>query len=185
MPACYIHNDQHFPMEALEVHHKHPTAYHGPDTAENRCLLCASCHDVVHRTAQKLYSRKAGEASNILDLYLPNQPARQERLRKLANIIVRARTQHVRDCRIPDAGTDQDDDADTVKMSLDIPAGLHHRLKTLAGKRGLYRYVLKVLERHAIVATQKPGATPAELFAASPPTQSVAKPAVKHDFTLT
>ena len=178
MPTCYIHNDQHFPMEALEIHHKHPTAYRGPDTPENRCLLCASCHSAVHRIALKLWSKRAGEASNILDLYLPNQPARQERLRKLAIIIVQARTQHIRDYRVPEAGTTQDDDADTVKMSLDVPAWLHHRLKTLAGPRGLYRYVMKVLERHAIVATNKPGAVPTELFSIPPAAQTP-----KHDFT--
>ena len=170
-------------MEALEQHHKHPTAYHGPDTPENRCLLCASCHSAVHRIALKLCSNHAGEASNIIDLYLPNQPARQERLRKLAAIIVQARTQHIRDYHVPEAGVDQDDDADTVKMSLDVPAWLHHRLKTLAGKRGLYRYVLKVLEQHAIVATRKPGASAAELFAVKATPPNAPEPA-KHDFTL-
>jgi hypothetical protein len=162
MPTCLIHDDVHLPKQALEVHHKHPTAYGGPDVPENRCVLCASCHSAVHSIAQKLYARRAGEAHDIIEQYLPNQPARQERMKKLAGIIVQARTTHVRSAEIPEAGIDQTDDV--VKMSLEVPTWLHHRLKTLAIGTGLYRYVLTVLANHVVVATTKQGAGKSELY---------------------
>ena len=166
MPACFIHSDAHFPMAALEVHHKHPTAYGGPDTPDNRCLLCASCHAAVHRIAIKAYSRQVGVAKDILEQYLPGQPQRQERLWKLVQTVVQARTTHTRSTEIPDAGLDGEDDEDTVKVSLDMPNWLHHRLKTLAtGRNGLYKYIMTVLANHAMVATKKPGATKEELYA--------------------
>jgi hypothetical protein len=154
-------------MEALEVHHKHPTAYGGPDTPDNKCLLCASCHSAVHRVALKMYSRQTGVAKDIVVRYLPDQPQRQERMLKLAEVILQARILHTRSTEIPEAGL-RDNNQDTVKMSLDVPAWLHHRLKTLAIGTGLYKYVLTVLANHAAVMTNKPGASKEELYGAAP-----------------
>ena len=163
---CCIHQGEHFPPETIEVHHIHPQAYGGDDAPTNRANLCVGCHTITHQAALRLYAGKAGEARDMVDRYLPNQPARQERLWRLVQAVAKARMGHARSSEIPEAGVDDPDHLSTVKMSLDLPDWLHHRLKSLATGQGLYRYVMKVLENHAAVATQKPGAPPKELFGA-------------------
>lgn len=150
----------------MEEHHKHPRAYGGTDDPDNRVWLCASDHSLLHRSALRLYSGKGGEAKDMVVRFLPNQPARQERLLRLVQTVARARQQHARSSDVPEAGVEADDHQSTVKMQLDVPDWLHHRLKALSTGRGLYRYVMHVLENHCLVATQKPGAPQAELYGA-------------------
>lgn len=170
---CYIHAGESFPRESMQEHHICPRAYGGTDDPDNRIWICSGDHDVLHRAALKLYANKAGEARDIVQRYLLDQPARQERMWKLVKAVAEARAQHARSTDIPEAGLDGDHAA-TVKMSLDVPDWLHHRLKALATGQGLYRYVMGVLENHALVATQKPGASKAELY--GPPRQKPTEP---------
>lgn len=163
MPVCYIHNDQDFHSACVQVHHRIPQAYGGLDTPENRFILCSTCHDFCHRMALKLAAGQRAAALDAITQYLPNSPARQKRFVDLCEAIVRARFSHKRSLEIPEAGLDTDS-ADKVLMSLEVPAWLHHRLKSLAGPGRLYKYVLGVLNNHAMLATQKSGASRKELF---------------------
>ena len=162
---CFVHRGEPLPPEALQEHHVHPQAYGGPDIPSNTKMLCSGCHDVLHRLAAKLAAKKpmTGDAQRILEQFLPNQPARQERLWTLAKAAARAKLQHVRTGDIPDAGVEEQD-VDTVKILIEAPVWLHHRLKTLSVGTGLYKYVLNVLTQHVTVATQKASAPATELF---------------------
>jgi len=163
MARCYIHSDVDVPPETLETHHKHPQAYGGSNESSNLVDLCATCHGIIHKVALKIYAGNAGEGKHLNERYLPGQPARQERLWKLAQTIARARQQHARTTDIPEAGVDADHES-VVKMMLELPDWLHHRYKTLSTGQGLNRYIMKVLENHALVAIQKPGAPKEELY---------------------
>lgn len=167
---CFVHRGEPLPQASVEEHHIVPQAYGGPDIPTNVVIICANCHSVIHRLAVKLAAKAplTGDAQRILEQFLPGQPARQERLWQLAKVAARAKLQHVRTGDIPDAGVEAED-VDTVKMSLDMPAWLHHRLKTLSVGTGLYRYVLNVLTQHAMIATNKPGAPYEELHGAVTP----------------
>lgn len=167
---CHIHQGEHIPAETTEVHHKHPQAYGGSNNPDNKIILCVGCHTICHQAALRLYAGNGGEAKDIVERYLPNQPARQERLWRLVQAVAKARMEHARTSDIPEAGVDDPEHQSTVKVSLDVPDWLHHRLKALSTGQGLYRYIMKVLENHCIVATQKPGAPHDELFGASRPT---------------
>lgn len=174
MPECYVHQGESHTREEMQTHHVVPQAYGGGDDSENLVLICSSSHDLLHRVAHKIYANKSGEGKDIIARYLPDNPARQERLWKLAASVARARRDHARTTEIPEAGVEAEDQA-TVMVSLDVPDWLHHRLKTLSIGTGLAKYCLKVLENHALVATQKPGAEPRELFggpATKPPTDA-------------
>lgn len=162
MPECYIHQGEHFPPEALETHHIRPQAYGGGDEPNNLCHLCDTCHGITHDAALKLYSGKTGEAKDIVERYLLEQPARQERMWRLVVAVAEARQDHTRSQDIPEAGLEAD--RPTVKMMLEVPDWLHHRLKSLSAGRGLYRYVMELLEQHCLVATQKSGAPAEELY---------------------
>lgn len=161
--GCFIHQGEHIPPEATQTHHKVPRAYGGLDDEFNLVDLCSTCHDLLHRSALRLYSGKAGQAKDIVVRYLPDQPARVERLWKLVQTVAQARQRHVRSSAVPEAGVEADHQS-VVKMQLELPDWLHHRYKALSTGQGLNRYVLQVLENHAQVATQKPGAAPDELF---------------------
>ena len=169
MPCCFI-DGQDVPVEMLEVHHKWPQAYGGPDTPDNRIYLSPTNHSMVHKIALKLGTGNQGVAKDMVSILLPNQPKKQQKMMELAQIIARAREQFKKSGEIPDA--DAPEPVDTTTMSLDVPNWVHHRLKTLSQGKGLYKYVLDVLERHVLVATQKPGATEQEMFAAGPPPQN-------------
>ena len=106
---CHIHQGEHFPKEAMQEHHIHPRAYGGGDEPTNLVWICSGDHDILHRAALRLYAGKAGEARDIVDRYLPNQPARQERLWRLVQAVARARMEHARSTDIPEAGLDQAD----------------------------------------------------------------------------
>lgn len=183
MMGCYIHTEEHIPDELLEVHHIHPQAYGGPDAQENTTRLCSACHTCVHAAALKVYSGKKGAARDLVQRHLPDSPARQDRLWKLVEAVVRARREHVRTAEVPEAGLEAENQS-TVKMQLDVPDWLHHRLKTLATGQGLAKYVLGVLENHAAVATMKPGAGPKELFAGPRAPADPADDDLQPSFTL-
>lgn len=180
--GCHIHTTERILPELLEEHHIHPQAYGGP-TDGPVVSLCELCHTCVHKAAMKLYASKQGEARDLVQRHLPDQPARQERLWKLVEAVVKARMEHARSTDVPEAGLDADHQS-TVKMSLDLPDWLHHRLKALSTGQGLYRYVLGVLETHATVATTKPGATKQELFGGPRAQEPEPAPDLKPSFTL-
>lgn len=167
MPHCYIHNDVEVPPEALETHHKWPRVYGGPDTDDNLMYLCSTCHSICHRLSHKIYAGKSGVAKTIVDQYLPGQPKRQLRLLELAETVARARLAHKRSAKMPN--DDQKENVDTILVSFELPYWVHHRLKTLSAGRGLYRYINEVLEKHVVVATNKPGAPDEELYAVAEP----------------
>ncbi len=160
---CFIHQGEHCVPEVMEVHHKTPRAYGGSDDPNNLVNLCALCHTCCHAAALKLYSNKAGQAKDMVVRYLPNQPARVERMWRLVQTVAKARKQHVRSAVVPEAGVEANHQS-IVKMQLELPDWLHHRYKALSAGQGLNRYIMKVLENHAMVAISKPGATAAELF---------------------
>lgn len=160
---CFIRRGEQFPRESMHPHHIQPRAYGGPDTPENIVWICSDVHDILHRLAVKLAAKASmvGEAKHILEKFLPGQPARQERLWKLAVSAARAQLQHVRTGDIPEAGLEE---VDVVKIVVEAPVWLHHRLKTLSVGTGLQKYVLRLLQHHATVAIQKPGADFTEKF---------------------
>lgn len=168
MPCCYIHDDVVQAADLLVVHHMHPTAFGGPDIPENRCFLCASCHDVLHKAEPKVSRGKSGYAIDMLDRFLPNQPARRARLWQLIQAAAAARQQQSRDTSIPEAG----EPTETVLLSLEVPRWLHHLLKQLAleSNSGLYRYCARVLEQHVTDALQgKPSIAPSASSVPTPP----------------
>jgi hypothetical protein len=155
MPRCLIHDDRELDPKLLEEHHKQPTSYGGPDTEENRCWLCPSCHDAVHRISHSFYARRIGEGRDLIDQYLPNQPARRERLEQLCRIVSDAKRGHLRTGDIPEAAEATED---VVKMTIELPSWVHHRLKTATMGAGLYKSVEAILTQHALAATKASGA---------------------------
>jgi hypothetical protein len=157
MSCCVIHDDLEQAPDLLVLHHKVPQAWGGLDVPENRCYLCASCHDVLHKAEQKLSHGRRGVAHDLLERFLPTQPARVERLFRLVQIAAAAR-QQPHDTEIPEAG----EPAETVLLQLEIPRWLHHRLKQLALEKnsGLYRYCGWVLEQHGLSVLRGGSAQP-------------------------
>ena len=149
MANCHIHENVNAAGDLLVVHHIKPQAFGGDDTPENRVMLCASCHDVLHKAEHKLSKGKKGEAFDLIDRFLPNQAVRQQRLRNLVVAVATARKAWRPSSDVPDAEAKE---ADTIIVQLDVPAWLHHRLKTAAQDQqiGLYRLCLKVLEQHIL-----------------------------------
>jgi hypothetical protein len=157
------------------VHHVHPEGYGGDDGPENRIHICASCHDVLHKIAEAFYAGKMGKGQDLAQQYLPNEPAKRTRLLQLSNKASQAKKEWLaRTGGVPDI----DDTEETVSVQLDVPKGLHHRLKTLAyshshrdGRRtGLYKYILEVLKNHALIALNSGGtASEAKLYGVEKP----------------
>lgn len=156
---CYIHGGEDVLPALLVEHHVHPTGYGGPDTPDNIVHICATCHDLLHKAERAICSGKSWKAIDMVMNYLPNQPNKRELLYQLALKAAEARAAHL------ERGIDVEDldsEEDVVMMQLELPAGLHHRLKTLAssykhrnGRRlGLYRYVLMVLKGHVLERTR-------------------------------
>lgn len=147
MACCCIHDDREVAEDLLVVHHVEPQAFGGLDVPENRVFLCAGCHDILHRAEQRMSHSRQGVAIDMVQRYLQNQPARQQRLLRLINSAALARQSQQHNSDVPEAG----ETTETVMISLEIPRWLHHRLKTLAqGKSGLYRYCTTILEHHAV-----------------------------------
>jgi hypothetical protein len=160
LPTCFVHDDVVVAADLLIVHHIKPQAFGGLDVPENRTLLCASCHDVLHKAEVKLSKGKQGLAYDIIDRFLPNQAVRQQRLKMLSTAMANARRAWAPNVEVPEPGTQ----AETVILQLDVPVWIHHRLKTAAQdhKLGLYNYCLKILEQHVqdLGKSKTPAAAP-------------------------
>lgn len=52
--VAHVHDD----LVPIEVHHIHPTAYHGPDTANNKAPLCSNAHSDVHYLLEAMLKGK-------------------------------------------------------------------------------------------------------------------------------
>jgi hypothetical protein len=153
---CHIHGGQEAPKNAFVPHHVCPTSYGGSNTPDNIIYICATCHDILHKAAEALFSGNIGRASELVGGLYPNEPRIRKELLHYANRTAKAKLawkERNRERGIPDAG-EVDADTDTVKVQLDIPRWIHHRLKTMASdhhhpngrKVGLYAFILKVLE---------------------------------------
>lgn len=173
-----MHRGNPVSTKLLHRHHVTPQGFGGADTEGNTVWLCASCHDLLHRLANFVLSKKNGLAQDLANQYLPNSPAARQRLWKLVKEAATAMETH-----IPEAGEDEE-----ILLSLSIPRSLHHQLKTLAqdyfhsksGRRvGLYRYCVEVLTKHVGVKLGKPGARENELFGG--PGLSAAEPAEEQE----
>lgn len=153
---CHIHGGQQVGRDLLVEHHKWPTGFGGPDVADNIILICASCHDLLHKIAEALYHKKMGKASDLANQYLPNDPRRRELLMELSNLVAAKKREYYE--RNPDAVPEDPDEVEEreIVVSLSIPESLHQRLKIKAAdarhgngrKVGLYRYCIEVLRAH-------------------------------------
>ena len=45
-------------MVSYEIHHIWPTAYHGPDTPENKVKVCPSAHSDIHHLMELMLRGK-------------------------------------------------------------------------------------------------------------------------------
>ncbi|MFA5135494.1 MAG: HNH endonuclease signature motif containing protein [Patescibacteria group bacterium] len=170
---CHIHDNVPASADLLVIHHIKPQAFGGQDIPENRVMLCASCHDVLHKAEHKLSKGKTGEALDIIDRFLPNQTARQQRLRALMNSVASARKAwKTKSNVVPEAQGKVDD---TVIVQLNLPIWLHHRLKTTAQDQqvGLYKLCLRVLEQY-VVKQDMPTLDPAIPAAPAPEVKFIA-----------
>lgn len=154
MPCCLVHNDRDLDEKLLEIHHKHPTSYGGNDAPENKCWLCPSCHDAVHRISHSFYASRIGEGRDLITQYLPNQPARQQRIETLCRIVADAKRAHQTSGEVPEAGEAEEE---FVKMTIRVPAWAHHRIKTATLGKGLYKSIEALVVRHALDLTKSSG----------------------------
>ena len=65
--ACHAHHD----MVSYEIHHIHPTCYHGPNTAVNKVKICPNAHSDIHYLMELMLRGKA------YDLHLYGPAVRQ------------------------------------------------------------------------------------------------------------
>lgn len=140
------------------VHHKWPTGFGGPDIASNTILICATCHDLLHKIGEALYHKKTGKASDLANQYLPNDPRRRELLLELSNLVASKKREYYENNPddVPEDPDDIEQQEREIMMSLNIPESLHARLKAKAAdtthgsgrKVGLYRYCIEVLRAH-------------------------------------
>jgi len=160
--CCYIHVGNPVDTRLLHEHHVKPKGYGGEDTEENLVWLCASCHDLVHRMAHMYTTDKKGIANDLAVQYLPGSPAARKRLQTLVAEVARSMKDYV-----PELG-EEDDEEDTVIVSLHLPKRVHHKLKTCAADHsmGLYKYIYKVLKNNVAVSMHSPGSKsdPAKRF---------------------
>jgi hypothetical protein len=154
---CHIHGGQQVGRDLLVVHHKWPTGFGGPDIPSNTILICATCHDLLHKIAEALYHKKTGKASDLANQYLPNDPRRREQLLELSNLVAAKKLEwyeHNPD-EVPDDPEAFVEEREII-VSLALPESLHQRLKMKASdarhgsgrKVGLYRYCIEVLRAH-------------------------------------
>ena len=52
--ACHAHRD----LVSYEIHHVWPTAYHGPDTPDNKVKICPNAHSDIHYLMERMLRRK-------------------------------------------------------------------------------------------------------------------------------
>ena len=62
--TCYVHGTV-FPRAACNVHHEMPRAAGGGDDDQNLTWVCASCHTMIHRSAEAVMANKAGRADDV------------------------------------------------------------------------------------------------------------------------
>jgi len=165
---CHVHGGDQIDTRLLHEHHIVPRGYGGEDTSTNTVWLCGSCHDIIHRMAHWINTKKTGLAKDLAMQYIPRRPAARDRLFELAQTVAKAMTEFS-----PEIG-ELDDEDDLVIVQLHIPASLHRKLKTLASnykhsnsgrKMGLYKYITNVLRNHVRVATYQPTVnTESELY---------------------
>jgi tRNA A37 N6-isopentenylltransferase MiaA len=154
---CHIHGGQEVGRDLLVEHHKWPTGFGGPDVPRNIILICATCHDVLHKIAEALYHKKMGKASDLANQYLPNDPRRREKLLELSNLVASKKREYYESHPddVPDDPEDFEEERE-VMMTLAVPESLHSRLKLKASdarhgsgrKVGLYRYCIEILRAH-------------------------------------
>lgn len=154
---CHIHGGQQVSRELLVPHHKHPTGYGGPDIPENIVLICATCHDILHKMEAAFYAKNTGKANDLANQYLPNDPRRRTLLITLANQAAAAKREYYEN-HSDEVPEDPDEvEERLIKVTLEMEESLHHRLKIKAAdckhpksgrKVGLYRYILEVLRAH-------------------------------------
>ena len=105
-------------------------------------------------------SNKQGVANDLAMQYLPGSPAARQRLVSLVASVATSMKDY-----IPELG-DEDDEDDTVIVTLHVPRRLHHKLKTCAtnysnaksGRRvGLYNYIIRVLKNNVTVELNSAG----------------------------
>lgn len=161
MASCYVHQGAPVDTRLLHEHHKHPKGYGGSDDPDNLIWLCGSCHDLVHRLANYLRSKKIGLVSDLAYQYQTSQnlsPAGKQRLLELAKVAALSMDEF-------DPELMELDEEDTVLVQLPIPRSIHTQAKQLAaqyknpgGKRqmGLYRYLVTVITSHVQLATNSP-----------------------------
>lgn len=157
--VCHVHGGDPVDTRLLHEHHVVPRGYGGEDEPSNTVWLCGSCHDIIHRMAHWLNTKKTGLAKDLAMQYIPRRPGARKRLLDLAQTVAEAMTEFT-----PQIG-ELDDEDDLVIVQLHMPASLHRKLKTLASnhknpnsnrKLGLYKYILNVLRNHVRVATYQP-----------------------------
>lgn len=146
--TCWIHRQEEpVPTEFLHEHHRQPRAYGGEDDPENLVWLCNGCHDILHRLATMLSSGKSGLVEDLLNLYIPDNPAARERLRVLMREVLQAKTEWKA----------EDPEDGTVRVTLQLPTLVHAKLKSLSTSYqhesgrpvGVAAFLVKVLSHYA------------------------------------
>ena len=166
----------------LHEHHVHPQGYGGEDDPKNLVWLCGSCHDLVHRLAHMIKSKKRGQAVDLAFQYQTSQnlsPAAKKRLLDLSQVVAVAMETYV-----PEAGDDLDIlEQDRVLVQLALPRSIHTSAKSLAqgctnpksGRpMGLYRYLELVVINHVHRLSNAPGLAstePSSMILEMPDTQ--------------
>jgi hypothetical protein len=154
---CHVHGGQQVSRQLLVEHHKHPTGFGGPDIPDNIVLICATCHDLLHKIAEAMYYKKEGKAIDLANQYLPNDPRRRTLLLALSNQAAAAKREYY-ETHTDEVPEDPDEvEERMVRVGLEMEESLHQRLKIKADdfthpetgrKVGLYRYILEVLRAH-------------------------------------
>lgn len=119
--TCYICK-QRKPRKLAHEHHKVPRAAGGPDTKENLCYLCPTCHDNLHRFAEMITAGKTNEAVDLANLEYP-APAPRKRSLELSQLVARSFASPI--------GVAPDEE---VLVSVSLPRELVNRLRVLASE---------------------------------------------------
>lgn len=143
---CHV-CERDIPTGLANEHHVVPQAAGGKDGP--REYLCPTCHDTVHRAAEKMLGGRLSDAEEQAAI-LYRSPATRRRLYHLASIVAREMERKKRG-ELPL----RDDDEVTIQITL--PRQAHSRLRTLASELqdprtkqriGLARYAQQVLLEH-------------------------------------
>jgi len=156
---CHIHGGSDVGKNLLVKHHVHPQGFGGPDVPSNIVFICASCHDLLHKIAEALYSKNQGKATDLANQYLPNDPRRRSVLLKLSTTAATAKRDYLEKNPnyVPEDPSEGEIEERTIQVALHLPESLHQRLKVKASdythpktgrKVGLYRYIEEILKAH-------------------------------------